>query len=305
MATLTGTNCTISRLNIGMENCQVIEGLLTGFYRVPKGTTYDLSTITMNKAWVDTEIQKGIIEPFVGSFESIAETPDATTEESQSGIMSVVRQGKPTITATFKKGKAYQKAAFSSNSQDTYDYFLIYDSNVLEGALSGTILKGFDGGMFNTNGYSINNGTNSASTIIKFQLKDSYEFNVQSTFVTDFDFNLSTGVNGIIDLVMVGRADASENKIYVKPTWLHNAQFAIEGMVLSNFKAYLAGTEDTLTGTAVYNSSTKEYALTPTTAVVAAQSWSVTTWNTTIPNNVANVGTKLCKGETGAFVAVA
>lgn len=306
MATLTGTNCTTSRLNIGMDSCQVIEGLLTGFYRVKKGYTIDLATVTMNKVWIDEQIQLGLIEPFVGCFDAIAETPDPTTEESQSGITSVVRQGKPTITATFKKGKAYQKASFSSNSNDVYDYFLVYDSNVIEGALNGTILKGFDGGMFNTNGYIMNNGANSASTVIKFQLKDSYEFNVQSTFITDFDFNVNTGVNGIIDLVMVGRADVSDGKIYVKPTWLHNAQFATEGMATANFYATLNGVADTLTGTAVYNSTTKEYALTPTTALsTSSQSWVVRTNKASLSDNpVADVGGKFYKGVTAAFVPV-
>ncbi len=304
MATLTGTNCTESRLNIGMENCQVIEGLLNGFYRLPKGTTYDLSTITINKAWIDLEIQKGILEPFVGCFDAIAETPDATTEESQSGIMSVVRQGKPTITATFKKGKAFQRASYSSNSQDAYDYLLVYDSNVIEGVLNGTILKGFDGGMFNTNGYSMNNGTNSASTIVKFQLKDSYEFNVQSTFITNLDFNASTGVSGIIDVTLTGRADVSDGKIYVKPTWIHNEQLKLQGFATANFKAYLNGTLDALTGTATYNSTTGEFALTPTTTLsTTGQSWVVKISDGTY--DVVYVGSKPYKGTTGAFVPVA
>lgn len=304
MATLTGTNCTTSRQNIGMENCQVIEGLLTGFYKVPKGTTYDLSAVTINKSWIDEEIQKGVLEPFTGCFDAIAETPDPTTEESQSGIMSVVRQGKPTITATFKKGKAFHKASFSSNSQDNYDYFLIYASNVIEGVLNGTILKGFDGGMFNTNGYSINNGTNSASTVIKIQLKDSYEFNVQSTFITDLDFNVNTGVNGIIDVKLTARADVSEGKIYVKPTWVHNEQLLLQGFATANFKAYLNGSLDALTGTATRNPVTGEFALTPTTALATtAQSWVVVLSGNTY--DVAVVGDKFYKGTSNTFVPVA
>jgi hypothetical protein len=301
MATLTGTNCTESRLNIGMENCQVLEGLLTGFYRMPKGKTYDLSTVTINNSWIDEEIQKGIIEPFVGTFDAIAETPDPTTEESQSGIMSVVRQGKPTITATFKKGKAYQKASFSSNSQDNYDYLLVYESNVIEGVLNGTIFKGFDGGMFNTNGYNINNGTNSASTVIKIQLKDTYEFNVQSTFIANLDFNVNTGVNGIVDLKLTGRASIADNKIYVKPVWLHNEQLPIKGFATVNFKAYLGGVADALTGTATYDSATGEFALTPTTTVASSQNWVVETYNASLSVNVANVGGKFYKGVTPSF----
>lgn len=304
MATLTGTNCTTSRLNIGMESCQVIEGLLTGFYRLPKGTEYDLSTVTINNDWIQNEIQLGVLEPFVGCFEAIAETPDATTEESQSGIMSVVRQGKPTITATFKKGKAFQKASFSSNSQDAYDYLLVYDSNVIEGVLNGTKLKGFDGGMFNTNGYVMNNGTNSASTVIKFQLKDSYEFNVQSTFITNLDFNVNTGVNGITDCVLTGRADASENKVYVKVKWLHNEQFNILGLATSNFRLTIDGVANTITTTA-YNSTTEEYALTPTATLGAGDVCVVQLYDATVPTATAKVGNKLYKGTTASITTVA
>ena len=307
MAILTGTDCTTSRLGSGLENCQPIEGLPNGVILTPKGWSLNKTSGTFDKAYVQEQVQLGNFIPLVGCFEAVAETPDATTQESQSGLIEVVRQGKPIFTCTYKKGLAFQKIAFSYNSYQQYDALITYETGYIKCAESvdGTSIKGLSVGMLNTNGYTENNGSNSASTILKFQVTDPFEYNQYVNLLTDLDFNPSSELFGITDVTMVGRADASEAKVYVKPTWLHNEQFTITGLSASNLKLYVDGVADAIVGAIVYNTSTKEYAITPTATLAAADVVVVTLYDAANAVACAQLGNKFYRGTTGNVVTVA
>lgn len=306
MAILTGTDCTTSRLGSGLENCQPIEGLPNGLILVPKGWSLVKASDTFDKAYVQEQCQLGNFIPLVGCFEMISETPDPVTQESQSGLMDVVRQGKPNFTCTYKNGLAFQKIAYSYNSYNQYDVLITYETGMIKCATSvdGLNIKGISVGMLNTNGYSENNGTNSASTILKFQVTNPFEYNQYVDLLTDLDFDPSSELFGITDCVLTGRADASENKVYVKVKWLHNEQFNILGLATSNFRLTIDGVADTITATA-YNSTTEEYALTPTATLGAGDICVVQLYDATVPTATAKVGNKLYKGTTASITTVA
>ena len=305
MAILTGVDCTTSRYGSGLEACQAIEGLPNGVILVPKGWSLTKATDTFDKAYVQTQCQLGNFIPLVGCFEMISETPDATTQESQSGLMEVVRQGKPNFTATYKQGLAFQKIAYSYNSYQQYDTLITYETGYIKCAESadGLSIKGLSTGMLNTNGYSENNGTTSASTILKFQVIDPLEYNLYVNLLTDLDFNPTSEIFGITDVNISGRADASENKVYIKPTWKWNDLFTITGLASANLRLTVNGVADAIVGAIVYNATTKEYAITPTATLVAADVVTVTLADGAI--NTAKVGNKLYSGTTGNVVTVA
>lgn len=310
MAILTGTDCATSRLGSGLENCQPIEGLPNGVILTPKGWSLDKTSGTFDKGYVQEQVQLGNFIPLVGCFEAVAETPDATTQESQSGLIEVVRQGKPVFTCTYKKGLAFQKIAYSFNSYQQYDALITYETGYIKCAESvdGTSIKGLSVGMLNTNGYTENNGTNSASTILKFQITDPFEYNQYVNLLTDLDFNPNTELFGITDVNIDGRAVASPtvNKIYIKPTWLHNEQFTITGLSKVNLKVYLDGVADSIVGAIVYDSNTKEYAITPTTILNDGEEpYSIVVELYDDVNDVAcaKVGNKFYRGKTSAFSA--
>jgi hypothetical protein len=290
-----------------MENCQPIEGLPNGVILTPKGWSLNKTSGTFDKAYIQEQVQLGNFIPLVGCFEAVAETPDATTQESQSGLIEVVRQGKPVFTCTYKKGLAFQKIAFSYNSYQQYDALITYETGYIKCAESvdGTSIKGLSVGMLNTNGYTENNGSNSASTILKFQVTDPFEYNQYVNLLTDLDFNPSSELFGITDVTMVGRADASEAKVYVKPTWLHNEQFTITGLSASNLKLFVEGVADPIVGAIVYNTSTKEYAITPTATLVASDVVVVTLFDSVNGVACAQLGNKFYRGTTGNVVTVA
>ena len=305
MAILTGVDCTTSRYGSGLEACQAIEGLPNGVILVPKGWSLTKATDTFDKAYVQTQCQLGNFIPLVGCFEMISETPDATTQESQSGLMEVVRQGKPNFTATYKQGLAFQKIAYSYNSYQQYDTLITYETGYIKCAESadGLSIKGLSTGMLNTNGYSENNGTTSASTILKFQVIDPLEYNLYVNLLTDLDFNPTSEIFGITDVNISGRADASDNKVYIKPTWKWNDLFTITGLASANLRLTVNGVADAIVGAIVYNATTKEYAITPTATLVAADVVTVTLADGAI--NTAKVGNKLYSGTTGNVVTVA
>ena len=307
MAILLGIDCTTNRLGSGLENCQAIEGLPNGVILTPKGWSLNKTTDVFDKAYVQEQVQLGNFIPLVGCFEMISETPDAVNQESQSGLMEVVRQGKPMFTCTYKNGLAFQKIAYSYNSYQQYDALITYETGYIKCAESvdGTEIKALSVGMLNTNGYTENNGSNSASTILKFQVTDPFEYNQYVNLLTDLDFNPTTELFGITDVKMVGRADASENKVYVKPTWLHNEQFTITGLAAANLKLYVSGVANAIVGAITYNSTTKEYAVTPTATLVAADVVVLTLHDAVAVVDCAKVGNKLYKGTTGNVVTVA
>jgi hypothetical protein len=260
MAILTGTNCTTDRLGTGMESCQTIEGLPSGLILTPKGWSLSKTSGTFDKTYVQAQIQAGLFIPMVGCFDAVSETPDPTTEESQSGLMSVVRQGKPTFTFTFKNGLAGHKARYSYNSYNEYDALIVYESGVIKCAESvdGSNIKGMTIGMLNTGGYSENNGTNSASSVLKFQVTNPQEYNQYVTLLSGLNFNPNTEINGITDVKLTGTADATTNTLFVNAVWLHNEQFNFSFFTSSNFKITVEGTEQPIDGLS-YNTTTKQY----------------------------------------------
>lgn len=305
MAIITGVDCTTSRFGSGLEACQAIEGLPNGVILVPKGWSLEKATDTFDKAYVQEQCQLGNFIPLVGCFEMISETPDATTQESQSGLLEVVRQGKPTFTATFKQGLAFQKIAYSYNSYQQYDTLITYETGYIKCAESvdGTQIKGLTTGMLNTNGYTENNGTTSASTILMFQITNPFEYNQYVNLLTDLDFDPNSELFGITDVNIVGRADASDNKVYVKPTWKWNDLFTITGLAAANFRLTVGGVTNAIVGAVTYNATTKEYTITPTATLVAADVVTVTLADGAI--NTAKVGNKFYSGTTGNVVTVA
>ena len=304
MAIITGVDCTTSRFGSGLEACQAIEGLPNGVILVPKGWSLEKSTDTFDKAYVQEQCQLGNFIPLVGCFEMVSETPDATTQDSQSGLMEVVRQGKPTFTATFKQGLAFQKIAYSYNSYQQYDTLITYETGYIKCAESvdGTQIKGLTTGMLNTNGYTENNGTNSASTILKFQVTNPFEYNQYVNLLTDLDFDPNSDLFGITDVNIAGRASVADQKVYIKPTWKWNDLFTITGLSASNLKLYVNGTATPIDGAISYNATTKEYTVPPDAAIVLSDVVVVELYDTVNAVACAKVGNKFYSGTTGNVV---
>jgi len=312
MAINTGYDCLVSRFGTGMESCQAVEGLPTGFYLVPKGWSLNRTTDTFNSVYVDTQIQLGNFIPFLNTFQMPAETPDPTTEESQSGIMSIVRQGKTIFRPVFKKGQAFQNAAYSYNSDNQYDILIAYETGFIKGVISpdGTTFKALTVGVVNTNGYMENTGSASAQTSMMFQITDPLEYNQYAYLLTDLDFNPNQKagiVNAVLTLPSIVAVSDASSGIAFPVRWKWNEKFSIAGLTDANFKVTVNGT-DAAIDTVTYNATTKIYTIVLDTPPTIGQTVIVYLWDTVNNREVARLGTnpvKFYQGQTPALTTVA
>lgn len=305
MAITNGYNCITSRFGTGQLTCEPVEGLPTGFLLVPKGWTR-LKTETFDNDYVQEQIQLGNFIPFVGTFQMTVATPEATTQESQSGILSVVRQGKPTFTAIFKRNLSFQSAAYSYNSDNQYDALITYDTGFIKGVetVDSTAIKGVTVGMVNTNGYQENDGTNSAQTTMMFQVTDPLEYNQYAYLLTDLDFN-PNALRGIVNTVMtITSADVSNDSIVFSSVWKGNESTSIEGLSVTDVRVTMNAVEIDLTSMS-YSSVTKKYTIVPDTTLVASQLAIVILTDADPAVDVASVGGVFFQGTSNAFVITA
>jgi hypothetical protein len=305
MATQLGLNCSADRRNIGVEACTVKSGQKKGHIQVPLDWSLNLETDTFNKTYVNSKIQDGTFKVIGGAYAVTTETAEDTTQESTSGQLSVVRKALPIVTTTVKKGYEFHAGAFDMSADGIYAVLEIFETGVIAAAVSGDglTISGFAVGMYEVATFVDNNGSESASTMIKYQLTDVAQYNKNRVFLTNLDFNPNTEINNIIDAKLTARAVVAGNKVYVKVNWARNLGFPILGFAAANMKLSINGVDNAIVGSIVYNSTTQEYAITPTATLVGANTVVVTLYDTTASINVAKVGTKFYTGYSNTAVA--
>jgi hypothetical protein len=299
-------NCDVTVKNLGVPDCILANGRITGFIAVSPSWSVDIDSGTFTESTTNAFIQDHTFIPVLGAVEAVNGTPEATTEEYQGGVMSVVRNGLPMFTFKFLKGWSYARALYSMNSFQSYKVLLVFEDGSVAGALNGTTLSGYTIGMLNTGTYFHTDGAVSGyvNTVIQLTSTDEYNLNTYVIDRTESGFDANQ-LNPITDITLTGRADASDNKIYIKAKFTQNLSSNLLGLAISNLKAYVGGVSDTITAI-TYNSSTEEYALTPTTAVIATTpTWVVQLYDSVNTVAVAKVGTRYYEGATSAIVPIA
>ena len=302
-------DCLTTRKNLGLPDCILQEGRLTGFIMTPKGWAINLTTDTFDLELVNGQIQLGNFIPVLGAVEATNNTPEATTEEYQGGVMSVVRNGLPNFTFKFLKGGwKFANALYSYNSFQAFDVLFVFSSGAVAGATNGTTLSGFDLGMLNSGTYMFTDGNTSASVSVTMQLINETQFNrdVALLDASVLDFNVNSDINPITDIVMTGRADVSADKVYFKPTFDMNQSTTLGGIAIANLRVTIDGTATTIVALSLtYNSTTKEYEFEPTDAFTTSSSIVVQLYDSVNSVATAKIGTRYYKGATSAITPVA
>lgn len=302
-------DCLTTRKNLGLPDCILQEGRLTGFIMTPKGWAINLTTDTFDLSYVNEQIQLGNFIPVLGAVEATNNTPEATTEEYQGGVMSVVRNGLPNFTFKFLKGGwKFANALYSYNSFQAFDVLFVFSSGAIAGATNGTTLSGFDLGMLNSGTYMFTDGNTSASVSVTMQLINETQFNRDVALLDSsvLDFNVNSDVNPITDIVMSGRADVSADKVYFKPTFDMNQSTTLGGIAIANLRVTIDGTASTIVALSLtYNSTTKEYEFEPTDAFTTSSSIVVQLYDSVNSVATAKIGTRFYKGATSAITPVA
>ena len=302
-------DCLTTRKNLGLPDCILQEGRLTGFIMTPKGWAINLTTDTFDLDYVNEQIQLGNFIPVLGAVEATNNTPEATTEEYQGGVMSVVRNGLPNFTFKFLKGGwKFANALYSYNSFQAFDVLFVFSSGAVAGATNGTTLSGFDLGMLNSGTYMFTDGNTSASVSVTMQLINETQFNrdVALLDASVLDFNVNSDINPITDIVMTGRADVSEDKVYFKPTFDMNKSTTLGGIAIANLRVTIDGTATTIVALSLtYNAPTKEWSFEPTDAFTTSSSIVVQLYDSINSVATAKIGTRYYKGATSAITPVA
>jgi len=310
MAVLINTkDCATVRKNLGLPDCIIQEGRLTGFIIVPKGWNIDLTTDTFDLDYVNDQIQQGNFVPVLGAVEATNNTPEATTEEYQGGVMSVVRNGLPQYAFKFLKGGwKFASALYTYNSFQAFDVLFVFSSGAIAGATNGTVFNGFDLGMLNNGTYMFTDGSTSASVTTSLQLINETQFNrdVALLDASVLDFNVNTDIFPITDIVMTGRADVSDDKVYFKAKFAMNEATNLGGIAITNLRCTIDGVADTIVALSLsYNSTTEEWQFEPTTAFTTGSSIVVQLYDSVNAVAVAKIGSKYYQGETTAITPVA
>jgi len=264
MATVLGIDCSTNRSNIGVEPCIVKYGKKTGHVQLAKGWSAPI-TDNFNKAYWNNLVQQGTARFIGGAFGVTTEAGEPTTETSVLQKQAVTSRPLPVTTSILKKGYEFHAGYYTDSGDDLYDVVEIYETGVLKAALSvdGTTITGFSVGMYEVLPWEDATDSATAQTRVMYQMDDNQQFNTQGVALTNLDFNPNKEINNIVDVNMSGRADASGNKVYVKTPWLRNAQRSISGFAAANFKLYVNGVADAISGTVTLNGS-NEWVITPT-----------------------------------------
>jgi len=309
MVLINQKDCLVSRKNLGLSDCIIQEGRLTGFIITPKGWAIDLTTDTFDLAYVNEQIQLGNFVPVLGAIEATNGTPEATTEEYQGGVKSVVRNGLPEYSFKYLKGGwKFASALYTYNSFQAFDILFVFSSGSIAGATNGTTFSGFDLGMLNSGTYMFTDGSTSASVTISMQLINEVQFNrdVAILEADSLDFKVNTDISPITDIVITARADASEAKVYFKPVFEMNRATTLGGIAIANLRSTVNGVVDTITAASLsYNATTKEYQYTPTAVLVATDKVYVELYDTVNAVSCGKIGSRFYKGISNEATTVA
>ena len=300
-------NCLVSRQNLGLPDCIVEAGRPVGFILVPDGWSLDLSTGVFDLDYVNSVIQTGEFVPVLGAVEFTNNTPESTTEEFQGGIKSVVRQGLPEFTFKFIKGGwKYASALYTYNSQQAFDILIVHENGVISGSTNGTVLRGFDLGMLKTGTYMFTDGNTSGYVNVMMQLINADQYNREVAMLTPdvLDFNPTSDLFPITDIVMTGTADASDGKIYLSARFAMNEASILGGLSSSNLTLTIDGVSDTVSGYN-YNTSTLKYELTPSSTLTVGQKVVVQLYDFDTSVATAKIGSKFYKGATPEITVTA
>lgn len=303
MATVLGIDCSNKKGNIGVTNCIATPGQKIGHIKMPADWSAPI-TDAFDKAYWNNLIQQGVAQFFSGAFGVTTATGDPTTQTSSLQIQTVTTRALPVTTSIFQKGYEWHAGAFLNSGNNNASVIEIFQDGSLRVVLSkdGQTISGFTTGMYEV--LTVEDATDQAAqqTRIMYQMTDLLQYNTQGIFLTNLDFNPNTEVYNIVDIIMSGRADVSDAKVFVKTPWLRNPNQNILGFTAPNFRLEINGVVDVINGAVTYSSSTKEYSITPTTAITTGSAVVVRMYDATASPNVAvaKLGSTNPKFYTGA-----
>ena len=253
----------------GLAGCRVDRKRVVTLELTPRNYRYtDVPNLVYTRAGQaagDIIILQGVV-----TFVDNTSDDNIITREG-SGIKKVAGKNPYEFTATFDNGIPFHQALVALSSYGQYNMAL-YDvdgNKFLTQTKSGAV-KGFTVGMLEAGKYMGQNGTESSSETLTFQLLDRAEMDTNRQVWIDadsLDFSPSTDIDGVNETVItINPLATGATSIIIFPL-LSDKTHLVEGLLLADFRLTKNGT--VLTPTAMtYNTSAKT--VTFTVAALAA-----------------------------------
>lgn len=301
MATLTGYKvCANERMGTGTIECFVETGIPNGFFLTTPDWSLNTETETFNQAYLTQQIQEGKIIPFTNSVAFTDNTEDDVFQTFDTGIKTIVRDGKPEFGFDYQRGYCWHSAAHSYNSFKAYKVILVWDNDVLgfAKAADGVSIKGLDLGYVKTSPYKNNNGTESQTSTINFQLTNPKQYNQDMALLDSEQLDFSpSDVNGVIDAeltITTNIADTDTGFEFTVKTKCNNA-INISGLTLADFQL-LGNTGFTLNSISE-NVAEQTYTAGISSAVSAGETVGIRIYDTVNSLPVVNLSDVLYQGS--------
>lgn len=289
-------NCAATNEGTGLAECISKWGQPIGFILTPKNWIVKTDD-TFDKAYVNEQIQMGNFIPFLQGFNSFTEnTGDPATNESNTGITTVIRNAKPMYQFDFTNGIGWHGSAYSYNSQGKFNVILVFENGNIGLAVSknGAELSGFTLGSFNVRTYRLQSGTDLEVSQITMQLTNTNQFNGQAVTIEadQLDFEPQE-LEGALQVDLGITAAAAADITMTAKAKLNHA-IDITSLTASNVEVTVNGTVDSaVTMTAFANGS---YSITPTTPLAAGDTVSVRLYDSTLMTSVILIADNFYKG---------
>jgi hypothetical protein len=151
-------------------------------------------------------------------------------------------------------------------------------------------------------------GNVSSSVTVSMQIVNEAQFNrdVALLDASVLNFNVNTEIFPITDIVMTGRADVSEGKVYFKASFDMNQATLLGGIAIANLKCTINGVADTIVALSLtFNSLTSEWEFETTTSFTTGDKIVVELYDSVENVAVAKIGARYYKGANAEISPVA
>lgn len=234
-------DCNQSQMGTGVLSCEVRTGVPYGFFRTAPGWRFDPETETFDDAYIEEQIRKRKLVPFLRAIGFEVPEEGGQTFTSNLGVKMKVLDGLPEFSFDYSNGAGFHRAAYSYNSFGGYGTLLAYNNGVVRGSLDGSgKVKGLETGMFDTGNYKEANGSDPQKTTITLQLTDPMEYNMRYALLDGGanGFSLAT-VAGIIDVDIDPFDVGDPQGFLVRFSALNNKGRIIKGLTTKEIQVYV------------------------------------------------------------------
>ena len=271
MILINNVDCGVSRKGTGVGECEQALGKPSGFILCDTTWTADVTTDTINLAYVNTQILLGNFVPFLNAVDFADNSEDTVYETFSSGRKSPVRDGLPEFDFTYNNSYPWHTAAYSHNGNSEKAIILVWENGVMgfDTSVDGNTIRGLRRSYQQTKTFQNNDGSVVSKTMISIQLADAIGYNQNMSLLNEASLGFSIDdIKGSIDCRLVVTSAtpvATDTTISVSVTSSGNRATNILGLAAANFVV-----QGAVASAATYNTVTKAYDLTITALVAGS-----------------------------------